>query len=233
MTTDNPQLDPSKEAEYRNTVWKGAKTIFAANLVDFGEGNVSMRVKKRDEMFITPTQNDYATVQPEDVVHLTFEGTQLSKGRPASSEYRLHAAIYQARKKAKCVIHTHSVYACILGAANQKIPVLLEEMLIFLGGEIQVADYGRAGTDAIGEQALKAMGETNGVLMTNHGALVCGKDMQSAVKNAKLVEKLAQIYWGAAQLGSVQTVDKSNWQGFLDIFKGMSSTAPRKKKTEI
>ncbi len=231
-TTDNPPLDPSKENEYRQSVWKGAKTIFAANLVDFGEGNVSMRVRKRDEMFITPTQNDYATLQPEDLVHLTFEGTQLSKGRPASSEYRLHAAVYRARKKAKCVIHTHSVYACILAAAKQKIPVLLEEMLFFLGGEIQVAEYGQAWTDAIGEQALKAMGDTNGVLMTNHGVLVCGKDMRSTVKNAKLVEKLAQIYWGAAQLGPVQTVDEKYWPKFLELYKGMSSTAPRKKKAK-
>ena len=124
------------------------------------------------------------------------------------------------------------MYACILAAANQKIPVLLEEMLIFLGGEIQVAAYGQAGTDVIGEHALKAMGETNGVLMTNHGVLVCGKDMPSTVKNAKLVEKLAQIYWGAAQLGPVQTVDKSNWPRFLEIYKGMSSTAPRRKKAK-
>jgi L-ribulose-5-phosphate 4-epimerase len=232
LTTEKPPLDPSKEKEYRQSVWEGAKTIFAANLVDFGEGNVSMRVRKRDEMFITPTQNDYATLQPEDMVHLTFEGMQISKGRPASSEYRLHAAIYQARKKAKCVIHTHSSYASILATAWQKIPVLLEEMLFFLGGEIQVAEYGQAGTDIVGEKALKAMNidGTNGVLMANHGVLVCGKDMPSAVKNAKLVEKLAQIYWGAALLGKVHTVEEENWPKLIELYKGVNSTAPRKKK---
>ena len=225
-------LTEEKEKKYREIVLNGAKEIFRANLVDFGEGNVSVRVRKQEEMFITPTQNDYSTLKLDEIVHIQFDGTQLSKGRPASSEYRLHSAIYRARPKAKCIIHTHSVYACILAAAKQKIPVLLEEMIFFLGGEIEIADYTPAGTEKIGEVALKAMGDKNGVLLTNHGVLVCGKDMKSAIKNAKLVEKLAQIYWGAAQIGKVETVDPQYWQKWLDLYKAMNSTAPRKKNKQ-
>ena len=222
-------LTQEKEKKYREIVLQGAKEIYKANLVDFGEGNVSMRVKKRDEMFITPTQNDYATLKLEDIVHIQFDGTQLSEGRPASSEYRLHSAIYKARPKAKCVIHTHSVYACILGAVQQKIPVLLEEMIFFLGGEIEVAEFTPAGTDDIGEIALKAMGDKNAVLLTNHGVVVCGKDMTSAVKNAKLVEKLSQIYWGAAQLGKIQTIEVKYWKKWLDLYKSVNNTAKFKR----
>ena len=223
-------ITEKKETEYREIVLNGANEIFKANLVEFGEGNVSIRVKKQDEMFITPTQNDYSTLILDEIVHIQFDGTQLSKGRPASSEYRLHASIYRARPKAKCIIHTHSVYACMLAAVKQKIPVLLEEMICFLGGEIEVADYTPAGTQEIGEVALKAMGDKNGVLLTNHGVLVCGKNMTSAVKNAKLVEKLSQIYWGAAQIGEVQTVKPEYWKKWLDLYKAMNSTVPRKKK---
>ena len=118
----------------------------------------------------------------------------------------------------------------MLAAVKQKIPVILEEMNLFLGGEIEVADYTPAGTQEIGEVALKAMGDKNGVLLTNHGVLVCGKNMTSAVKNAKLVEKLSQIYWGAAQIGKFQTVEPEYWQKWLDLYKAMNSTVPRKKK---
>ncbi|RLI65568.1 MAG: class II aldolase/adducin family protein [Promethearchaeia archaeon] len=222
-------LTQEKEKKYREIVLQGAKEIYKANLVDFGEGNVSMRVKKRDEMFITPTQNDYATLKLEDIVHIQFDGTQLSEGRPASSEYRLHSAIYKERPKAKCVIHTHSVYACILGAVQQKIPVLLEEMIFFLGGEIEVAEFTPAGTDDIGEIALKAMGDKNAVLLTNHGVVVCGKDMTSAVKNAKLVEKLSQIYWGAAHLGKIQTIEEKYWKKWLELYKAVNNTAKFKR----
>jgi L-fuculose-phosphate aldolase len=222
-----------KDKEYREVVLNGSKKIFKANLVEFGEGNVSIRVKKQEEMFITPTQNDYSTLKLDEIVHIEFDGTQLSKGRPASSEYRLHTSIYRARPKAKCIIHTHSVYACMLASVKQKIPVLLEEMIFFLGGEIEVADYTPARTQEIGEVALKAMGDKNGVLLTNHGVLVCGKDMKSAVKNAQLIEKLSQIYWGAAQIGEkIQTVDPKYWQKWLDLYKSVNSTVPRKKKVK-
>ncbi|MHA1560689.1 MAG: class II aldolase/adducin family protein [Promethearchaeota archaeon] len=226
-------MEITEEKEYRKKVLYGSKKIFEGKLVEFGEGNVSIRVKKQDEMFITPSKNDYATLKLDEIVHIQFDGTQISKGRPASSEYRLHTSIYRARPKAKCIIHTHSVYACMLAAVKQKIPVLLEEMIFFLGGEIEVADYTPAGTQEIGEVALKAMGDNNAVLLTNHGVLVCGKDMTSAVKNAKLVEKLSQIYWGATQIGKVQTVEQKYWQKWLDFYKAMNSTAPRKKKGKL
>jgi L-fuculose-phosphate aldolase len=118
----------------------------------------------------------------------------------------------------------------MLATVKQKIPVLLEEMILFLGGEIEVADYTPAGTQEFGDVALKAMGDKNGVLLTNHGVLVCGKDMKSTVKNAKLVEKLSKIYWGASQIGKVQTVEPEYWQKWLDLFNAMNSTVPRKKK---
>jgi len=37
-------LTEEKEKEYREIVLNGAKKIFKANLVEFGEGNVSTRI---------------------------------------------------------------------------------------------------------------------------------------------------------------------------------------------
>ena len=90
--------------------------------------------------------------------------------------------------------------------------------------EIQVSEFGQAGSDDIGINSINAMRTTNAVLMTNHGSLVCGKDMQSTVKNAKLVEKMAKIYWGALQIGNVLEIDKKYWKKFLDYHKKIFST---------
>ena len=40
----------------------------------------------------------------------------------------------------------------------------------------------------------EALTGRNGVLLANHGAAVCGKDMQVAFYKAKLLEKTATIY---------------------------------------
>ncbi len=225
MSQEN--LDEFKE--YKEQVLAGAKAIYSMGLVQFGEGNVSVRVKKSDEIFITPSQNDYAKMTVNDVVHMKMDGTPISQGKPVSSEYKLHVAIYQARPKVNCVIHTHSPYASMLGIALKEIPAIFEEMVTFLGGPVRRAPYMQAGTDDLGKVALEAMGDTNTCLLTNHAVVACGRDLDKAVKAATLVEKMAMIYWGALQIGHVETVPEDKIEKFKDMFKGLFSTAPRKK----
>ncbi|NMC03619.1 MAG: class II aldolase/adducin family protein [Candidatus Lokiarchaeota archaeon] len=225
MSQDN--LDELRP--YKEQVLAGAKAIYNMGLVQFGEGNVSVRVKKAEEFFITPSQNDYAKMTIDDVVHMKFDGTPISQGKPTSSEYKLHVAIYQARPKVNCVIHTHSPYASMLGIALKEIPVIFEEMVIFLGGPVKRAPYTQSGTDELGKAALEAMGDTNTCLLTNHAVVACGRDLDKALKAASLVEKTAMIYWGALQIGHVETVPDDKIEKFKDMFKGLFSTAPRKK----
>ncbi len=229
ISTFSPLMEPAAEAEYRKLVVEGAKAIYENGLVQFGEGNVSVRVKKVDEFFTTPSQNDYETFKPEEVVYMKFDGTQISKGRPTSSEYRLHVAIYQARPKVNCVIHTHSPYASMLSVAKKEIPVIFEEMVIFLGGPIRLAKYAQSGTDELGKNAVEAMGDGNVCLLTNHGIVACGRDMPKTIKAALLVEKMAQIYMGANLLGHVEIVPDQSLPKFLDYFKGLNSTTSLKK----
>jgi ribulose-5-phosphate 4-epimerase/fuculose-1-phosphate aldolase len=217
------------DAEYREMVLQGAKAVYAAGLVQFGEGNVSVRVKKAEELYITPSQNDYATMTAEDVVHVQMDGTMLTKGKPLSSEYRLHVAIYQARPKVNCVIHTHSPYAGMLSIVKKPIPPIFEEMVIFLGGGVGLAEYGQSGSDDLGANALAAMGDTNACLLTNHAVVGCGRDVEKAVKAVNLVEKMAMIYWGAIQTGDVEALSDEMLVKFRDYFNGLFSTVSRKK----
>jgi L-fuculose-phosphate aldolase len=222
-------MNPAAEADYRQQVVDGAKAIYENGLVQFGEGNVSVRVNNANELFTTPSQNDYETFKPEEVVHMKFEGTQFNKGRPASSEYRLHVAIYEARPNANSIVHTHSPYASMLSVAKKEIPLIFEEMVIFLGGPIRLAKYAQSGTDDLGKNAIEAMGESNVCLLSNHGTVACGRDMQKAVKAALLVEKMAQVYVGANLLGHVEVVPDQSLPKFQEYFKGFSSTTSSKK----
>jgi len=209
-------------------VVKGAKAIFRKGLVDIGEGNVSIRIPKKRELLITPTFNRYEVMAKDDVVHLRFDGTQLSKGKRASTEYRLHVAVYDARPRAQCVIHTHSPHATILSIARKKIPILMEEMVILLGGTVNVSEFGLAHTEGIGERAVKALGTTNAALLANHGVLVCGRTMEHTVKMAELVEKMAKIYWGSLQIGKPVVISKKTCPRFIEDFDSNFATHSKK-----
>ena len=156
-----------------------------------------------------------------DVVHLNFDGEQLSKGKNTSTEFRLHASIYRIRPNAKCIIHTHSPYATMLSILRKDIPTLMEEMVILLGGPINVSEFAIAHIDNIAEKAVRALNNINGILLANHGVLVCGRNMLHTVKMAEVVEKMAQIYWGALQIGKPFTISK---QACNKLMKNFYST---------
>jgi len=202
----------------------GAKKIFNKGLVQAGEGNVSVRIPGKDELYITPTFNLYEDLRETDVVHLKFDGTILSKGRGPSSEYRLHVEVYQFRPKVMAVIHTHSPYATMMSAARKPIPVLIEEQVIFLGGKVDISEFASAHTEEFSESAIKALGTRNGTLMANHGVLVCGRNMNHAIKMAELVEKLAWIHYGATQMGGTHAISEKSCPMFIDEFEEKFAT---------
>ena len=197
-------------------VW-AAKAINERGLVQAGEGNVSIR--GQESIFITPTYNDYVSLTEKDIVELDMEGKKISGGRDASSEFMLHLAVYDIRPRAKCIIHTHSPAATALSVVGKKIPVMLEEMLIFLGGAVPVSEYGQANTDMLPKMAIASMGRVNGTLMANHGALVCARNVKDAVKMAELIEKMADVYLRAKAIGDARSIPDGSWELFLEKFE--------------
>ena len=212
------------EDQLKMDVINGSKRIFKKGLVQAGEGNVSIRIPGKDEMYITPTFNLYEDLNKKDLVHMKFDGTLLNGGRKPSSEYRLHVDLYKARPDVKSVIHTHSPYATMMSAARIKIPVLIEEQVIFLGGFVDIYEFASAHTEVFSKNAIKALGTRNGTLMANHGTLVCGRNMDHAVKMAELVEKLAWIHYGATQMGGTHVISEKSCPMFIDEFESRFAT---------
>jgi len=171
-----------------------SQEIYQHGLVNIGEGNISIRVKGKNELIITPTRNDYRKPKIEDMVHITSSGKVVEGSKKPSSESYLHRVFYNARPNVNCIIHTHSPYTSSLSIQHKGIPVIFEEMLIFLGGSVPCAKYALSGTAKLGKNALQAMGKQNAVILANHGSLIVGKTMEYCVNTAQLVEKMAKIY---------------------------------------
>ncbi len=220
-------MSMNKEEQLRLEVVKAAKAIFAKGLVEAGEGNVSIRNGKKEELFITPSFNQYTTLKKDEIVHMNFDGTSLSSGKLPSTEVKMHIAIYQSRPKVQAVIHTHSIYATLLSVVQKNIPILMEEMYIFIGGSIDVSRFGKAHTEEIGNVALNALGIKNAALLENHGVIVCGKSIDHAVKFAELVEKLAKIYWGALQIGEPKVISEEHLDRFKKLHESLFANYPR------
>ena len=100
----------------------------------------------------------------------------------------------------------------------------MEEMIVLLGGEVNVSEFGLAHTESIGENVITALGKTNAALLTNHGVLVTGRNIDYVIKIAELVGKMAKIYWGALQVGEPIPVPDESYSKFIDDFNSNFST---------
>jgi L-ribulose-5-phosphate 4-epimerase len=221
-------MSQEKVDELREIIVEAAKSIFKKGLVENNEGNVSLRVGKNEEYLITPTANQYEHLTKDQIVHMSFDGVPLSSGKLPSTEVKLHVAIFKSRPKVQCVIHTHSPFATMLSVARKSIPIIMEEQIIYLGGSIDISQYGEAHTEDAGEVAIKALGYKNAALLASHGVIVCGKSASNAVKNAELVEKLAKIYWGSLLIGKPYVLEGENLEKFHNMFKQLFANCPRK-----
>jgi len=177
---------------------------YSACLLDDGlavgsAGNMSVRAG--ETVAITPSGISYAEMRPEDVCLVTLDGAEpagIVQETP-SSETPMHLAIYAATK-AGAVVHTHSPEVIALSAAREELPAI-HYAITGLGGPVRVAPYVRFGSAGLAAAAVKALDGRSAVILRNHGAVTCGRDLAQAYDRAVLLEWLARTYRLALNYG--------------------------------
>ena len=224
-------METDKLEQLRKTVVRGAQEIYSKGLVEDGEGNVSVRVNK-NEILVTPTSTKYLLLNPDLIVHMDLDGNIIGSGRIPSTEVKMHLAVYKDRPKVKCIIHNHSSYVSMLSILRKNIPIIMEQQLIFLGGLIQCTEITEAHTDKMGVSALNALGRNNAAILANHGAIICGKSLDHAVRFSVILEKLAKVYWGALQIGKPQIIPQEYLEEHEKMFNSLFACYPKRLRAK-
>jgi ribulose-5-phosphate 4-epimerase/fuculose-1-phosphate aldolase len=181
--------------EARAEVVRAAQFLYKKGLLTATGGNVSLRVAESGALAITPSDFDYLKMQPRDICVLEYDLTPLEGEHKPSIESAMHSAIYQARPDVGAIIHTHQVYTSTLALIDAPIPELFDEQVRFLGRSVEIIPYAPSGTGLLKNRVAKHVrGHANAFMMANHGALVFGTGMESAIHNAEVLEKCALAY---------------------------------------
>ena len=196
--------------EMRQAVCDWSKQSYAEKLFAGTSGNLSVYDKEQDVMVITPTSVPYETITPEDMVVLRLDGGILEGNYRPSSEWRMHAAVYQAKPEVGAIIHTQSPYATAFAVNNRGIPTILIEMVPFLGGDVPLAKFAVPGTRAVGDEAVKVLAERTGCLLANHGVLAIGASLEQAHIRAVYIEDAAKICSIAMANGPIVTMSEAD-----------------------
>ena len=194
----------------KQKVLRVAKKAYEEKLMAGTSGNMSLFCPGTQQVVITPSSYDYGIMEEEDIVVIDLDGNVLEGRHKPSSEWRMHAAVYEAKPEAGAIIHTHSPYATAFAVNNKGIPTILIEMVPFLGGDVPLAKFAIPGTRGVGDEAVKVLANRTGCLLANHGVLTIGASLEQAHLRAVYIEDAAKICSIAMSNGPIVTMTEAD-----------------------
>jgi glutamate-1-semialdehyde 2,1-aminomutase len=165
-------------------------------------GNISARVPGEKSLAITPSGRSYFSLDLNDICVIDFDRNPIGGALAPSIEAGLHIGVYRHRPDVNAVIHTHQPFASTLALVNQPIPALFDEITVEIGHEVDIVPYAFSGSAKLVDNLTGKLGnQCHCYLIQNHGAISLGADMPRAMRNAELLESVAQIYYQALSTG--------------------------------
>ena len=129
----------------------------------------------------------------------------------------------QHKKEAKAIVHAHSPHATAVSSHGKPIPPF-HYMIALAGGEdIKCADYATFGTEELSNNVIKALENRSACLMSNHGQVAFGKNLEAAFELSQEIENICQQYIIALKMGKPKNLSLSEMNKILDKVKNYKS----------
>lgn len=186
-----------------------AKKARNTGLIPLTFGNFSIRDRKTGYICITPSGMDYDELGVEDIVVIDLAGNVIHGVRKPSVEFPMHRLVYQRREDVFGICHTHSSYATAWASCDVEFPILVAELAGLVGDRIVKAPYCQFGTADFAEVVVCSLQDKQAVLLSNHGLLTVGADLDIAFANAVIVEEGAKIAYFAYNIGKPRSIAKT------------------------
>jgi L-fuculose-phosphate aldolase len=206
----------------QRAVLDAAKEMLHKGLVEGTAGNISARLEDGN-IVCTPSSVDYRVMVLDDLVLVDPSGNVVSasEGRSPTSELALHLACYQAFDDIGSVVHAHPVWATMFACSHEAVPACIDEFTLYVGGEVRCADYAMSGSADVGTKAVEALEGRGAALLANHGMVAVAPTPLRALHIVALVERTAQIAWGARALGGIVPVPPKVNDDFAGVYQLM------------
>ena len=212
-----------KNLDQRNQIIEFSLKLNSTNLSPLRSGNISLRAKEddMDGYLITPSGKKYDSLKPENIVFmgLNEEAENNDSGNKPSSEWRFHRDIYLNKKDAQAIVHAHSPHATAVSSHGKSIPPF-HYMIALAGGEdIKCSEYATFGTKELSHNVVKALINRSACLMSNHGQVAFGKNLEQAFELAQEIENICQQYIIALKIGEPKILSFEEMKKVLDKAK--------------
>ncbi len=181
--------------------------------------HITLRVPAPEHQFlINPFGLMYSEITASNLVKVDLDGNALHDTpwdiNPAGLV--IHSAIHEAREDAHCVMHTHTTTGSAVACKEQG----LENTNFYtsiIGDGLAYHDFeGTTTDDAEKQRLVQSLGDSNMLMLRNHGLLSCGKTVEDAFSSLWLLQRacdiqaLSQSMTGADIAITAAAVEQSN-----------------------
>ena len=209
------------DVKSKEEIIKFAQKLNSTNLSPLRSGNISLKAQNNNEegFLITPSGKKYDSLKADDIVFVSLKGNYDEKGLQPSSEWRFHKDIYLKKPDAKAIVHAHSPHATAVSAHGKDIPAFHYMVALAGGDNIKCAKYATFGTQELSNNIIDALENRKACLMSNHGQVAFGDNLESAFELAEELENICHQYINTIKLGDPKILSSSEMDVILEKVK--------------
>jgi len=185
----------TSESKMRDKITDLAKSIYDRGLTFGSSGNISVRTE--DGWLMTPTGSTMGNLDPAKISKLDNEGNHVSGDKPTKEAF-LHVAMYEERMQTGAVVHLHSTHSvavsCLAGIDESNVLPPITAYYVMKIGKLPLVPYFPPGDLDLAKAVRELATEHHAVLLANHGPVVAGKSLESAVYATEELEETAKLF---------------------------------------
>ena len=217
----------ASEWQIKKEICEIGRRMYTAGFVAANDGNISVRVGN-GRYLCTPTGVSKGFLTPEAICVVDDQGKQIGGQGKATSEIKLHLEFYHAVPEINAVVHAHPPHATAFAVAGIDVPTcILPEVEIALG-RVPIAEYDTPGTKSMSETVLPHLrNKANTILLANHGAVACDKDLEHAYFHLETLDMYCKILLLSKEVGNVRQLPAPKVRELLQIKQSMGIDDPR------
>ena len=183
------------EGQLREEICWFGKSMFDRGLTAGSSGNISARVD--GGWIMTPTNSCLGRLDPARLSKVDDSGNLVSGDKPTKESF-LHLGMYAQRPGAGAVVHLHSTHCVAVSVLadvdpDQPIPPITAYYVMKIGN-LKLLPYYAPGDLALANAVREVAGRHHAVLLANHGPVVAGKDLETAVYATEELEETAKLF---------------------------------------
>jgi len=221
----------SDEWETRVNLAATYRLMAEFGMVEMIANHYSARVPgARDEFLINPYGMLFEEITASSLIKLNTEGKVLLNETDYGvnrAGYVIHSAVYDAREDVNCVIHTHTLAGMAVSAMECGVLPIAQTSMRWARG-LSYHEYKGVVTDQVEkEELVRDLGDTDGMILRNHGFLVVGKSIPECFNGHYRLERACQVQVMALSCGQQLSLPPDDVvQATYEMFQPKNGSRP-------